>query len=284
MGLDVYLYKYDCSADEILSLKKKAAAIRTKIENSILKKFGLKAGDLGDKADKYYAMVEKGYKNAGLNEDGELPVRSEGIEVDSEKYPEHMFKIGYFRSSYNDGGLNSVLRTRCEGQDLYWVFNVDDHNYEVKVDWAASLERAKQLKDKLQASTVKWGNRDIIEFGAGALHFSPPTTPMPDSKPAAMDIFLKEFEKKLPDGFSSYSNLYGTFFGEPKKLLAVIHGSREFLGKSEPCVYAVVETAEEGKTDENVEWYLQAMDIVIETCEYVLKHGDPDTYMFHWSG
>jgi hypothetical protein len=36
--------------------------------------------------------------------------------------------------------------------------------------------------------------------------------------------------------------------------------------------------------DDNTQWYEQALEIVIETCEYVLAQPHPETYVTHWSG
>jgi hypothetical protein len=31
-------------------------------------------------------------------------------------------------------------------------------------------------------------------------------------------------------------------------------------------------------------WYIEALDVVIETCEWVLKQADRDKFYMHWSG
>ncbi len=30
-------------------------------------------------------------------------------------------------------------------------------------------------------------------------------------------------------------------------------------------------------------WYLQALDVVVEMCEYVLRHKNPSEFCLHWS-
>jgi hypothetical protein len=31
-------------------------------------------------------------------------------------------------------------------------------------------------------------------------------------------------------------------------------------------------------------WYQQALEVVVETCEWVLGQPDPSKYLLHWSG
>ncbi len=35
---------------------------------------------------------------------------------------------------------------------------------------------------------------------------------------------------------------------------------------------------------DDLDWYLQALDIVVETCDYVLAQPDINKYVLHWSG
>ena len=87
----------------------------------------------------------------GLNSEfGEHSSR-EKIEQDSKKHPEHMFKIGYFRSSYNGGGINSVLDSLGFG-GLYWIFDNKDQ-YEFAPDWEKSLKRVREVLDKFREFT-----------------------------------------------------------------------------------------------------------------------------------
>src|SRR5690348_14525919 len=92
MGLDVYLKKY----------KEPVAAVLERVkqyEDSPLHE----SEDEG--AEGQLATLATELK---LGEYGDP--ESEYIENNSAQFPEHMFKIGYFRSSYNSGGINSVLR------------------------------------------------------------------------------------------------------------------------------------------------------------------------------
>lgn len=115
------------------------------------------------------------------------------IEIESAKHPSHRFSVGYFFSSYNEGGIEQVLkRARLKG--LHWIFNVDKQS-EVTPDWALALTRVNRTIEK-----------------------------------------------------------YSTY-------LAFIY-------------------RQENATD----WYLEALEIIKETIEYVLMQPDRDKFYLRWSG
>jgi len=104
-------------------------------------------------------------------------IAEEKIEIDSEKYPEHMFKIGYMRSSYNSGGFNSVVR-EIVGHDLYWLFAVKDVNeYIVRPDWKVAATRCQMLIDQLAMDpgyivvrlNLAHGEKAMENFGKGSI-------------------------------------------------------------------------------------------------------------------
>lgn len=194
------------------------------------------------------------------------------IEFDSTKYPEHMFKIGYFRSSYNPSGTNSVLRDLI-GMDLYSIFNVNNEYY-VKPVWFSALIQAKKALDKLKEFKETNGNIIAVETENPFMQLSDTA---PKNKKEVIDLFLEEKKKIENNPFGSYSNSKGSFFFEaPLKTLAFIPG-KDYLGNK--TIYLICEGEED-----RLDWYLQALEIVIETCEYVLSQGDSDKYYFHWSG
>lgn len=92
--------------------------------------------------------IEKHNLHLQIGEYG-VEIPEEKIEIDSEKYPDHLFKIGYMRSSYNSGGFNSVV-SELVGHDLYWLFGVDGtDNYIVHPDWKVASTRCQMLIDQL---------------------------------------------------------------------------------------------------------------------------------------
>lgn len=73
----------------------------------------------------------------------------------SKKYPEHLFRIGYIRSSYNEAGINHYLADRGL-PTLYDIFDKDNQkSYFVKVDWNAALAKAKGLLDAYRAQMAR---------------------------------------------------------------------------------------------------------------------------------
>ena len=63
------------------------------------------------------------------------------VSIDSTRHPEHFFKIGYWRSSYNDGGINAVLR-QYGLPDLYEMCGVDKNDDAPAMDWPRVLADA----------------------------------------------------------------------------------------------------------------------------------------------
>ena len=101
------------------------------------------------------AAVAEMAREIGVGEWGESPLKQK-IKLPSATYPDHLFKIGYLRSSYNSGGTNHVLRNALD-KDLYWVFgyegNAEPDNE--APDWQASRDRALALRDEWTAYIAK---------------------------------------------------------------------------------------------------------------------------------
>jgi hypothetical protein len=189
-------------------------------------------------------------------------------EQPSAKYPEHYFKVGYFRSSYNDAGINSYAR-RMELPSLFDIFGYGVEEYKFKPDWNASLERAKD-------ALVKWNDRYVKnKFDCLTISHNMFRAPTVLDESEALKIAEKEISTRNTN-FEDYSNGTGTFWKDGIKIFAAIPGFTTVLGK-EPCVYLIYESV-------NLEWYVQAVEIVIETIEFVLAQPKPNDYLFHWSG
>lgn len=137
-----------------------------------------------------------------LAAEGELE-DSVDVRLDSKTAPEHYFKIGYFRSSYNRGGINSVL-ANLEIPGLYEIFDVgDDHGYEITVDWDDALTRANAAIEQYDEAHLgsPAGPYDIVElrpmfqFGVS-------------SEKEAMKVFL-DAKGNTNDFMRSFSNRDG---------------------------------------------------------------------------
>lgn len=199
---------------------------------------------------------------------------SESIEHDSSKYPEHMFKIGYFRSSYNGSGFNSVTE-ELGLPNLYDIFNPGG-DYEFVPNWQNALTKTKEAIVQYENINTKY-KVFVVTRGLGERY----DVPYPRSEKEALDLFLEQEEKynkaiKNPLFNGSFSNYHGEFhLDDGIKIFAIIHGKGTFGD----CEYVVMEQSED-----NQNWYKQAYEIVQETIEYVLAQPNPQDYHLHWSG
>lgn len=268
MGLDVYLYKYD----DIEAVKQRRDAYEQASTEAWKFADGRDYGSLTEEEkESARATLKAKAAEIGLNEDGDDP-QEQKIEQDSRLYPDHMFKIGYFRSSYNEGGFNRVMPAIC-GAGLDDLFPGRDE-YEFQPGWADSRQRAITALERAKGWLSTNGSYRVSEFSNNM--FTNPSE-LPASTDAALAAFTAELNrrKESPSDFGSYSNKTGAFFfKEPLEVVAVIGGLGCF---KQPCSYAIY------KADDSYQWYLQALEIVIETCEWVLDQPDKEKYWLHWS-
>lgn len=270
MGLDIYLYR----CKDLKGYKKQEKKQELEKE-AVWDQFGkIKYENLTEsqkeKCRKDSKAIDEKYSGKGF-------IQEESIEIDSKKHPEHMFKVGYFRSSYNDGGINNVLRN--EGlKCLYDIFGRGrEEDYCWAPDWEESLANAKQVLSQLKEIKDRKYAVTKVDLGAIGLREN-----IVSSEFEALKVFEKNVEshKTSKGGFNWYSSSEGHFFlGEPPKLLAAIQGKCDFIRSQVPCVYLVYETK-----NPHLKWYYEAIEIVIETIEYVLKQDKPNEFYFHWSG
>ena len=95
MGLDVYLYKYEDFEKVIF-----AEDEYERLSGEAWRFGGKKYEELTDDEKDYARERDKVFMlSLGLVGYGESPLKQE-VELPSSKYPDHYFKIGYFRSSY----------------------------------------------------------------------------------------------------------------------------------------------------------------------------------------
>lgn len=190
----------------------------------------------------------------------------ECIEIDSAKYPDHLFKVGYFRSSYNEGGFNHVVRDLI-GIDLGDIFDTDNQ-YELNPDWNKAKSHAEESLKMLREKIEKFPYR------ASCVSHNVFGQPKLSGSDEAMRVFENEMGRKNRSG--DYSSINGLFlFEHPMEVIAAIPGDDLLGGKGIYLIY---------KCDD-LDWYCQAIEIVIETCDYVLSQGDKASeYTMHWSG
>jgi hypothetical protein len=234
MGLDIYLYKYENKAET-------------------------------DRLEKEYETTSEANLNElGLNNLGSDEINKVQINIDSPIDKEHYFKIGYFSSSYNERGINTILGD-LGVPGLYDIFEPNDE-YCFQPDWGSALQRCNQSIDLLEKK------ENYRCFSITPNMFEQPKC---DSEKQAFEIFFTELDIKN-SSFTRYSNNKGHFYPQnPLKIYALIPGTKNDFLKNEPCTYVITEG------DNN--YYLTALKIVKETIEYVLNQSDKEKYYLHWS-
>jgi hypothetical protein len=363
MGLDVYVHKFDD-----FETNQRVEEEVQKLEEEIWAEYGAYDSLTDEQKNEAVKRVQVIYFEHGLNNYGENTNGKETLKNNSTKYPEHLFKVGYFRSSYNDGGINRVLEQLLgENSDLYYVFNVEDGGY-INVDWEEAKKRAVLILERFdtvlredgaysvdecrcnefmplpdvtdnedalavfQATREKYGFSqgpfEVLQVGFSKIP-DPPVVGSPNEALKTFfqmrDIGIKVCEEdqyfpvplkvrgiitgmrlsetqdslltlcpcfyfiidkgesndvendRMLTNFSNSSGLF--FFGEPAMVCSAINRFRKrFFGDEYvPVMYAISETTHD------YEWYRQALEIVIETCDYVLSKPDASKYVLYWS-
>ncbi len=260
MGLDVYLYRYD---DFEATRAAEEAAEQFSEQSWEQVAPGVKYEELTEgQKEQARAAVKERNEAAGLDEWGDDKTRKHEIELPSAKHPEHYFKIGYFRSSYNSGGFNHITRAAI-GMELGDVFGNSDE-YIIAPDWtlardvAVELHRKLSVAPRLRVDTIS----AVPLFMEGA-----PTATEADA------IRVTQSQRERKNAHGAYMCREGNFYLDGFKIIGAIPG----VQFNQPCVHLVYE-------DEEFDWYIQAAEIVIETIDWVLAQPDREKYRLHWSG
>jgi hypothetical protein len=259
MGLDIYLSKFE-NFEETQRKENQYKEYDEKYWESF--------GEYDNLTDEQKVAIRthlKEYANTlGLDDWGSDGDNVGSIEFNDEQYPDHIFKIGYFRSSYNESGIERILRNYGL-PTMGEIFGRDDDEYLFRPDWEIADKKAKQLIQVL---------KEKPEYRAHAVtgNLFKDASKLPQSESDALSIFLKEYDKT---NNYNYSNSNGEFYPEkPMNVLALIPGIKTSFGER-PCTYVIYE--------ESNEWYIQALEILSRTIEYVLKQEDKDKYFLRWS-
>lgn len=272
MGLDIYLYRYDKPRTQVAAENEAWEAVTSGIWNDYTEKHG--------KSDKWPETVNEDWRKAvkraskkegrvGKWDDHPCEVK---IEEDSKKHPKHYFKIGYFRSSYNAGGINRILQDRI-GQDLYTILGVSQDDDQPQPNWRAVIKRVDSAMEQYEAllSDNPW---QVIECAHNL--FSPKSS-VEDKQ--ALALAQKELsQKRSKTDFTAYSNNAGFWCPEGMTVYGAVNGV-DALGS--PCCFLV--TKDKGDED-GLRWYLHALEIIKETAEWVLAQKDPSKFHLHISG
>lgn len=99
-----------------------------------------------------------------------------GIEQPSATDPKHLLKLGYFRSSYNGAGLNSVLRDR-DLPTLDDIFCPPSDEYYFRPNWEGCRSRAQEVLMNFQIHAAATGGRCAASYQPNAIGGVPPEAP-----------------------------------------------------------------------------------------------------------
>lgn len=270
MGLDVGLYKIA----DIKDYEVKTGQYNKKSEelwNKATKNGAITISD--EEKQDMHSKLDKFAEKLGLMKGGDYK-EQERIEINSKKYPEHMFKIGYFRSSYNEGGLNSVL-DKIGIKGLYYVFDPND-KYMFVPNWDEALLRIDEILDEIN----KFKNTPISEYSVASVSFN--WAKNIDEKDALV-LFEKELKEYNGKGFGSYSNNVGEFYlDKPLQVAGVIQHKKDDMKE---CFLNENKTFLIYKVDKDFyDWYIQALMIVKETIEFVIATREQEKYVLSWWG
>ncbi len=276
MGLDIYLHHYtDFKKSKAIEAKyeKGSEAIWDKIKGT--RTYEQLTQEEKDNAS---SLTAKLAEKLGLAQYGEDKTYKTDVRHDSKLHPGHLFEVGYFRSSYNDSGINRVLE-KMGLPTLYDMFPHDEKDYEFSPNWKESLKLVnKALVGFNHAVNGFNGQFDCFDIAATNLF----TGPSPVKNDAtALKIFQKEVEN-TDRAFPNYSNRQGHFFNEPLTVRGFIPGI-DPLGQ--PCLYIITEREKNEKGEnEGLKSYRESLEVVRETIEFVLAQKDPQNYYLAWSG
>jgi hypothetical protein len=259
MGLDIYLYKYQ-DFEKTQRLEKEYEEFSEKLWK------GHEYDSMAQEVKDELRTKEKEFaESLGLDQWGDDKAGKECIELPHPDYPDHYFKIGYFRSSYNSGGLERILRN-LGLPTIHDIFQKEDEEYTFQPNWQDALTRV----TKIIALFKEKGAYRVNTVSTNI--FSEPDI---KSEFAALSAFIDETSRENRLN-SNYSNKTGEFYmAEPLKVLAIIPGKSTLL-RERDCMYVV--------TESDNSWYIQALEIVKATCEHVLAQADINQYYLHWSG
>ena len=238
-------------------------------------------------------------KRAALKEkfeiDGYHHKSIERIHFDSKTEPEHLFKIGYMRSSYNGAGINSVARV-FGLPDLYEIFEIDDEEYYQGHDWDTIYLNVKDAVAKWQAHADGPAGKYYVhtfrphfaasKLGPGGQLIAEGITNEHEAIERLNEQYLKKKEEIDKDEWRSggWSCRDGEFYPKPLKVAAVIAGAWDTSAplhfRNMPMTYLVCER----ENEDSIQWYVTALRIVQEMVEWILEHPDKDQFYTGWSG
>jgi hypothetical protein len=192
--------------------------------------------------------------------------------------PDHLFKVDYWRSSYNEGGINRILGNL--GIPTLWdiagvtedmVSNAwdpdpskedDPRNGEIHLDWKRVRANADEAVILLRAAPdlgVMWEQPNDLRPQDGII----------DTESKAMDYVIDQLaehphKKDDPMPFTSWTNAKGFFTHNPLAVKGIVRG-KGFGGDGHYIVYEI-DDGDEGRAS-----YIESLEIVKESADWALS-------------
>lgn len=314
MGLDVYLYHYDGDTN----IKNEHALLNEHVKHidNLIKPIWQSDCDREVAIKKSKIVASRYFEKHNLplkvNEFGPS-IQETAINHDSSLYPNHIFKIGYFRSSYNSNGFNNYMLNTCD-YDLGKIFEPTE--YLTLPNWKKAKIRAShavkqiQFADGFDIMSLSSSVLDILFNIQPDMSYYDQLKKYRSAKPSEDMILFEDplvvyavtnnciICKKgnnyevfdIPFSFIEYEEKQKAlkkFFNHQKRKkfdrYRDIDGHFFFDGlkvfaiiRNEPLFSFII------KTDK--QFYAQASEIILETINWVLDKNDPENYYFYWSG
>lgn len=166
MGLDVYLYRHeDLEREKAIEAEFEERAEKWDAEN-LPELYADWTAEDKDRREEFRIVLAEELNTSTW---GSPLNMSEGIEIPSKTDPGHLFKIGYWRSSYNSGGINNILR-KMGLMDLYGIVpEAQGDAYHIQPDWAGVRDRALETLEGYEAMVLADGGNDTTKWDADAL-------------------------------------------------------------------------------------------------------------------
>ena len=135
------------------------------------------------------------------------------------------------------------------------------------------MDVMKILHDCMEIPIVPMGNdyKEITSIKKAAERFKDNYNKYKKAKEKKDQSFLSWGDYQQGD--SNY------FMDSAPIIKAIILGQSRYIGRMVPTLYIIHESKEGSK-----DWYFQALEIVKESIENVLKQPDIENYYMHWSG
>jgi hypothetical protein len=204
----------------------------------------------------------------------------------SKKYPDLLFEIGYFRSSYNSFGINRLLNINFD-TEIGKLFGFDEESeIEFKdgpkeddyiplceINWQCSLDNLKELYEKMSTAEMYYYNINI----GSTLSFNEMISKTEYETKTEMNNLIKK-ERSGPYADSDLSICGYTIM--TKKLFNIMRLHVMELIKDRVYNFGLVAGL---KVDDDYRYYLKCIEVMMETCKYVLTEQNPKECYLYFS-